>query len=439
MVNKSKSNIHYVSNRYSKSSSPVKTSKSEEENNSFCANSKMTSINGVGTPKTTKTSRTQSSSTSSSTPMTNNSSVNNNYAAPHTPIASAKRPRNPRSSSLQGKYNATHGSSSPPPTSPNASSNNINSSMIASTPSKFQSIPEGTLSPMHPARPMQSHNPSNEVKDKDQSVDGVTVDDSCTSSSSWGDFFSPVLSFLGADKDDEDGLAVDTSTEPNTSPPMAVKENLVDKTIGVAEETDNSQLDDIVYDEDGDVSMDHDVHKNNHTYSNGAKQYVQPQVSEACNVQESSTSDDEEDDLQDYEDDNSEIEEEFNPYLFIKRLPSYSSVAPPIEQIRVHLPPKDKNDPRQTLVLDLDETLVHCTVEPNTPNVDMVFPVVFHGMEYQVHVKKRPYLKEFLERVYKEFEVVVFTASQKVYADELLDRIDPGTWRIFLLNIFHFF
>lgn len=66
-----------------------------------------------------------------------------------------------------------------------------------------------------------------------------------------------------------------------------------------------------------------------------------------------------------------------------------------------------------TLVLDLDETLVHCTVEP-VPDPDMVFPVEFNGVQYQVHVRKRPHLEEFLLRVSKMFEVVVFTASQQV-------------------------
>ncbi len=118
--------------------------------------------------------------------------------------------------------------------------------------------------------------------------------------------------------------------------------------------------------------------------------------------------------------------DEFNPYLFIKQLPPYAEA---LNGAIVHprLPPRrmTRSDHKPvTLVLDLDETLVHCSVEP-TAAADLVFPVHFNGVEYQVHVSKRPYLKTFLERVAAKFEVVVFTASQKVYADKLLDIIDP--------------
>ncbi len=119
-----------------------------------------------------------------------------------------------------------------------------------------------------------------------------------------------------------------------------------------------------------------------------------------------------------------EEDDEFNPYLFIKSLPRYEAVQhlrPPVV-----LPPKDPKSPPITLVLDLDETLVHCTVEP-TADADETFPVTFHGMEYLVHVKLRPHVFDFLQSVCDKFEVVVFTASQKVYADELLNRIDPST------------
>lgn len=114
-----------------------------------------------------------------------------------------------------------------------------------------------------------------------------------------------------------------------------------------------------------------------------------------------------------------EEEEEFNPFLFIHTLPLHASVC---IKGKICLPPKQIPD-RLTLTLDLDETLVHCTVDP-VPNPDHIFNVVFNENSYQVYVKKRPYLDYFLESVSKQFEVVVFTASQQVYADKLLDLID---------------
>lgn len=43
----------------------------------------------------------------------------------------------------------------------------------------------------------------------------------------------------------------------------------------------------------------------------------------------------------------------------------------------------------------------------------------------QVYVRKRPHLDLFLAAVAELFEVVVFTASQQVYAERLLNMIDP--------------
>eukprot|EP00536_Pseudo-nitzschia_multiseries_P004069 jgi/Psemu1/295439/fgenesh1_pm.66_\ len=118
-----------------------------------------------------------------------------------------------------------------------------------------------------------------------------------------------------------------------------------------------------------------------------------------------------------------EDEEEFNPYAFIKSLPHYEDVKSLCPADR--LPPKDVDAPPITLVLDLDETLVHCTVE-QVDDADLTFPVDFHGITYTVHVRLRPHLNQFLEAVASKFEVVVFTASQQVYADALLDLIDPN-------------
>lgn len=112
----------------------------------------------------------------------------------------------------------------------------------------------------------------------------------------------------------------------------------------------------------------------------------------------------------------------FNPYLFIAELPPHELVK---EANKICLPAKAASDAGlKTLVLDLDETLVHCTVAP-IPDPDLIFPVLFNGTVHQVYVRKRPYLDHFLETISKSFEVVLFTASQRVYADVLLDKLDP--------------
>jgi CTD small phosphatase-like protein 2 len=123
------------------------------------------------------------------------------------------------------------------------------------------------------------------------------------------------------------------------------------------------------------------------------------------------------------EEDNDEYytngDDDFNPYYFISGLPHHASVA---VRGKICLPQKSPHVFPITLTLDLDETLVHCSVEP-IPNPDIVFPVNFNGTAYQVYVRKRPYLDHFLETVSKQFEIVIFTASQKVYADTLLGKV----------------
>jgi CTD small phosphatase-like protein 2 len=110
-------------------------------------------------------------------------------------------------------------------------------------------------------------------------------------------------------------------------------------------------------------------------------------------------------------------------YSFIKELPPLDQVVPQWRQPL--LPPQTRSSAmRKTLVLDLDETLVHSTLD-ECDSPDFTFQVTFGGKDHAVHVRRRPHLQEFLERVAELFEVVVFTASQKVYAEQLLNIIDP--------------
>lgn len=110
--------------------------------------------------------------------------------------------------------------------------------------------------------------------------------------------------------------------------------------------------------------------------------------------------------------------------------------APPFEGPPV-IGPRSADDAasgKKTLVLDLDETLVHSSFRP-VPNADFVIPVEIDGRCVDVYVLKRPHVDEFLAQVGPRFEVVVFTASLAKYADPLLDLLDARSgafkWRLF--------
>eukprot|EP00456_Euglypha_rotunda_P074732 TRINITY_DN6864_c0_g2_i1.p1 TRINITY_DN6864_c0_g2~~TRINITY_DN6864_c0_g2_i1.p1 ORF type:complete len:316 (-),score=27.27 TRINITY_DN6864_c0_g2_i1:11-958(-) len=116
-----------------------------------------------------------------------------------------------------------------------------------------------------------------------------------------------------------------------------------------------------------------------------------------------------------------DCEDEFDPFLFIKNLPPLPIDTKPRKFL---LPKRVRGTPPICLALDLDETLVHCSIQP-IEKAELTFSVAFNGTEYKVYVRMRPYLAKFLRQVSTWFEIVVFTASQRVYADKLLNILDP--------------
>lgn len=85
---------------------------------------------------------------------------------------------------------------------------------------------------------------------------------------------------------------------------------------------------------------------------------------------------------------------------------------------------RTRKTPKVTLVLDLDETLVHSEyIQP--AYYDYVFQVSLNESLHNIYVSYRPGLKQFLDRITKEFEVVIFTASMKKYAKEVIKSFDP--------------
>lgn len=83
------------------------------------------------------------------------------------------------------------------------------------------------------------------------------------------------------------------------------------------------------------------------------------------------------------------------------------------------LPPKDPKDSRLTLVLDLDETLVHFCEVPDDDSEESP-----EGKSKHLFLV-RPYVSTFLASCSEYFEIVVFTASVQNYADYILDILDP--------------
>jgi Dullard-like phosphatase family protein len=97
---------------------------------------------------------------------------------------------------------------------------------------------------------------------------------------------------------------------------------------------------------------------------------------------------------------------------------------------------------RKTLILDVDETLVHSSYE-RTSKFDLHIPCCTDPARNQfthVYVLFRPFLREFLEIACSLFEVVIFTASVEIYCRPLMQHLDPQKkcavlWRDHCTNV----
>ena len=116
----------------------------------------------------------------------------------------------------------------------------------------------------------------------------------------------------------------------------------------------------------------------------------------------------------------------YNNFITIKNTKTTikSSNLTKLSNSKINLLP-NKTDNRKTLVLDLDETLIHSAFEPFIPRDDITLTMKMKDNDIIIHVLKRPYLDEFLNIVTQKYEVVIFTASISDYANPLLDQLDP--------------
>eukprot|EP00347_Sterkiella_histriomuscorum_P023990 403332687 len=118
----------------------------------------------------------------------------------------------------------------------------------------------------------------------------------------------------------------------------------------------------------------------------------------------------------------------------VRNLPQYSQLnLSPSHLQKILLPPVNCLPKQQqklyTLILDMDETLIYCRQNPYPGYQDIIQATSSahntYSCQVQIFTSYRPNLRKFLEQVSQIFEVVIFTASEKSYADLILDKIDP--------------
>ena len=102
------------------------------------------------------------------------------------------------------------------------------------------------------------------------------------------------------------------------------------------------------------------------------------------------------------------INDLFNNSLVNNKLNNIEQIAMKIIEENKYLPEMNKNKYMYSLILDLDETLVHYIEEEN-----------------RAYVKVRYGVENFLNDLSKIFEIIIFTENTKDYADIILDNIDP--------------
>ena len=89
--------------------------------------------------------------------------------------------------------------------------------------------------------------------------------------------------------------------------------------------------------------------------------------------------------------------------------------------------PGNNNHKKFTLLLDMDETLIHSEEyrqgAPYDMSIELMAPT---GRAERIGVYIRPYCLEFLRRMSQKFELGIFTAGKQQYADKIIEKLDPN-------------
>lgn len=91
---------------------------------------------------------------------------------------------------------------------------------------------------------------------------------------------------------------------------------------------------------------------------------------------------------------------------------------------------------KKIAVIDLEQTLIHSVVNPQeNKNFDDVIETEIEMKKVKIGIRIRPYLKEALQEISKNFILVVFSHKKKIYSDILINYIDPDN-TVFKLRLY---
>ncbi|KAK6454851.1 nuclear envelope morphology [Scheffersomyces xylosifermentans] len=118
-----------------------------------------------------------------------------------------------------------------------------------------------------------------------------------------------------------------------------------------------------------------------------------------------------------------------------------NNIKSPTSSSRYMIPPPQRLYPlsrnpnkkrkRKTLILDLDETLIHSlsrgsprSFNSSSSSAPKMIEIKLNNIASLYYVHKRPFCDYFLKEISKWFELQIFTASVKEYADPIIDWLE---------------
>ena len=80
---------------------------------------------------------------------------------------------------------------------------------------------------------------------------------------------------------------------------------------------------------------------------------------------------------------------------------------------------------KRLAIFDLDETLIHCELNPENKSQTTIDVVLPNKKTKQIGLNIRPHWKEELLKIKTKYYIIMYTASHQSYADSVVNYLDP--------------